>query len=183
MSARVHDREPLGARATALMLAVLAGLVAYLWLVELRPRHETAAAPATPALLSVQPAAVGRVDLDEPGSRLTAVRGPRGWTDESGRPWRDDAVTDLVGTLGALRPVMIVDRSPREPADYGLGPAARRLSLTGADGRSLLALELGERNPAWTGVYARRDGRPEVMLLGALLTWEIEKVRAAAPAE
>jgi Domain of unknown function (DUF4340) len=184
MSAQVHDATPLTGRTTALLLAVLGALVAYIWLVELRPRqHDHDTSVAVPALLAVAPAEVARVDLDEAGSRLTAVRGAHGWTDASGRPWREDAVADLVGTLGGLRPVMIVDPAPREPEDYGFGPAARHLAIATADGRSVLALELGERNPAWTGVYARRDGRPEVMLLGAVLTWELEKLRAAAPSQ
>ncbi len=104
------------------------------------------------------------------------------WTDGTGRPWRDDAVADLVGTLASLRPVMIVDEAPREPAEYGLGPGAPRLAVATAGGGSVLVLEIGERNPAGTGIYARRDGRPEVMLLGGILTWELGKLRSADPA-
>src|SRR3989442_1562213 len=70
---------------------------------------------------------------------------------------------------------------PATPGDYGLGPGGRRLGLAAADGRPLLALELGERNPAWTGLYARRAGEPAVLLVGGVLAWELEKVRQAAP--
>jgi hypothetical protein len=169
-------------RGTALLLGVLAMLVGYLWLFEIRPRRAPAPVEAeTPPLLAVPAAAVARVELQEDGRRLTAVRGGEGWTDPSGRPWRASAVSDLVDTLGSLRPVMVVDPQPKEPADYGLGAAARRLEVSGSDGRSVLALELGERNPAWTGIYARRAGRPEVMLIGGVLSWELEKLRGAAP--
>jgi len=172
----------LGGRDTALLLAVLAALVGYLWLFEIRPRQVAGPAePEAPPLLAVPPTAVARVELEEHGRRLTAVRGGAGWTDPSGRPWRASAVSDLVDTLGALRPVMVVDPQPKEPADYGFGTAARRLEVSASDGRSVLALELGERNPAWTGIYARRAGRPEVMLIGGVLGWELEKLRGAAP--
>jgi hypothetical protein len=46
----------------------------------------------------------------------------------------------------------------------------------------VLVLEIGERNPAGTGIYARRDGRSEVMLLGGILTWDLGKLRGADPA-
>jgi hypothetical protein len=170
-------------RGTALLLAVLAALVGYLWLFELRPRPAPHPAEAdAPPLLAVPPAAVARVELEEHGRRLTAVRGGDGWTDPSGRPWRSAAVSDLVDTLGSLRPVMVIDARPADPADYGLGTAASRLEVSAGDGPPVLALELGERNPAWTGIYARRAGRPEVVLIGGVLTWELEKVRGAAPA-
>jgi hypothetical protein len=167
------------ARGTALLVALLATLAGYLWVVERRPAP---AFPAEPApLLAVPAAAVARVELVEGERRLTAVRGERGWTDAAGRPWSQDPVSDLLAALGALRPLATVDPDPATPGDYGLGPGGRRLELAAADGRSLLALELGERNPAWTGLYARRAGEPAVLLVGGVLAWELEKVRQAAP--
>lgn len=166
-------------RTTVVLLGVMTVLVAYVWLVELHPgRRESLAAPTEPALLSVSPDAVARVELDEHGHVVTAVRSDGRWTDGTGRPWRDDAVADLVATLASLRPVMIVDEAPREPAEYGLGPNASRLTVATAEGRSVLVLEIGEPNPAGTGLYARRDGRPDVMLLGGILTWELGKLRS-----
>ncbi len=127
------------ARGTALLVALLATLAGYLWVVERRPAP---AFPAEPApLLAVPAAAVGRVELVEGERRL----------------------------------------NPATPGDYGLGPGGPRLELAAADGRPLLALELGERNPAWTGLYARRTGEPAVLLVGGVLAWELEKLRQAAP--
>ena len=167
------------ARGTALLVALLATLAGYLWVVERRPAP---AFPPEPApLLAVPTAAVARVELVEGERRLTALRGERGWTDAAGRPWSQDPVSDLLAALGALRPLATVDADPTTPGDYGLGPGGRRLELAAADGRPLLALELGERNPAWTGLYARRAGEPAVLLVGGVLAWELEKVRQAAP--
>jgi hypothetical protein len=167
-------------RGTLLLVLVLTGLAGYLWLVEAQPRR-TPAPPPTP-LLGVPVDAVARVELAEPPRPLVAQRAPDGtWTDAGGRRWPDDAVSELVRTLARLAPVMTVDPDPREPADYGLGAGAPRLSLQAADGRPLLALDLGERNPASTGLYVRRAGEPTVLLVGAVLEWELEKVRNAAP--
>jgi len=166
------------ARGTTLLVVLLATLAGYLWMVELAPPPTVAEAPP---LLPVPPAAVARVELAEGGRRTTAVRGERGWTDAAGHPWSEGALSDLLAALGALRPLTTVDPDPAVPGDYGLGPGARRLELTAADGRPLLALELGERNPAWTGLYARRAGEPAVLLVGGVLGWELEKLRQAAP--
>ena len=75
---------------------------------------------------------------------------------------------------------MVVDADPAEPSDYGLGPDTPRLRVMAA-GKELLSLEIGERNPAWTGLYARLAGQREVILVGAVLHWELEKLRDAAP--
>jgi Domain of unknown function (DUF4340) len=167
------------ARGTALLVALLATLAGWLWVVE---RRSAPALPAQPApLLSAPPDAVARVELAEGERRLTAVRGEQGWTDVAGRPWSQGPVSDLLAALGTLRPLATVDPDPATPGDYGLGPGARRLELAAADGRPLLALELGERNPAWTGLYARRAGEPAVLLVGGVLDWEVAKLRHAAP--
>jgi hypothetical protein len=173
-------------RGTAAMLAVLAGLVGWLWLGEIRlrgGRPESPAGTEAPPLLAAPPAAVARVELEAGTARVVALRGPDGgWTDAAGRPWRPGVVPDLVETLGSLRVVMVVDPDPAEPVDFGLGPEAQRLHLADDRGRTLLALEIGARNPAWTGLYARRSGDRAVILVGALLRWELIKLRDAAPA-
>jgi hypothetical protein len=173
-------------RGTALLLGVLLLLVAYLWLAEVEPRRHQARAPASTEsapLLTVPPGAVARVALEERGARLTAVRHDRQWVDERGRSWRGDAVNGLVDTLRSLRPVMVVESDPAEPSEYGLGPDAPRLEVSADDGKPVLALEVGETNPAATGVYARVAGRREVVLIGALVRWELDKLRDAAPAQ
>lgn len=172
------------ARGTALLLGVLVALVAYIWLAEVEPRRHVArpdnAAEAAP-LLTVPSGAIARVALEERGARLTALRHERTWVDEEGRSWRGDAVSGFVETLGSLRPVMVVESDPMEPAEYGLGPDALRLEVSAEGGRPVLALELGQQNPSATGVYARVAGRREVVLIGALLRWELDKLRDAAP--
>ena len=167
-------------RGTALLVGILAALLAYLWLGEIRPRSGPARAKV-PALLAVPPTDVARIDLEEHGRRLVAIRRDGKWVDAQGRPWRGDAVGDLLDTLGTLSPIMVVDPDPAEPSDYGLEPDTPRLRVMAAKGKELLSLEIGERNPAWTGLYARLAGQRKVILVGAVLHWELEKLRDAAP--
>jgi hypothetical protein len=168
-------------RGTLLLGTVLVVLAGYLWLGASRSATAPAAAPEGPPLLTVPAARVTRLELQAEDRSVIAVRGPNGWTDANGQPWATDAVSDAIDALASLRPVMVVDPEPENPADYGLGPGAVHLRLLDAAGRSLLALELGERNPAWTGVYARVGSAREVVLIGAVLHWELEKLREGAP--
>lgn len=173
---------PLADRGTLLLLVVLAALGGYLWLIEARrPARPVASTTEEPALLSASPAAVGRVELVEGDRRITATRRDGTWVDADGRAFDGSAVGDLLDTLTALQPVMEVDPEPSDVDGYGLGSAAQHLQISASDGRPLLALDVGERNPAWTGLYVRRAGERRVVLVGAVLRWELEKLRDAAP--
>jgi hypothetical protein len=168
-------------RGTLVLVAVLA-LVAVWLAVELRiPRHEHEAASGAEPLLATRPGEVTTLELSTPEQRLAAVRQGSEWQDAEGRHWPAAPVHDVVDTLAGLRPVMVVDPDPSDAGEYGLARSATRLRLGGQNGRTLLDLELGERNPAGTGVYARRGGRREILLVGAILAWELDKFRAAAP--
>ncbi len=172
----------LSVRGTALMAVALGALVGFLWLGEGRRVHAPAPAPAVGTLLlAVAPATVSRVDLEEHDARLTAIRNDGRWLDPHGHAWPDDAVGELLDTLAGLPMIMVVDPDPENPADYGLGDDAPRLRLTAADGRDVVNLEIGERNPAWTGMYVRVGGSREIVLVGAVLHWELEKLRNGAP--
>ena len=165
-------------RGTAGLLAVLAGLGAYLWLVEFRPAPARDA-DAAPALLAT-PTAAARVDLERPDRPLRAIRAGSRWTDDAGRPWQTDVVPDLLATLATLRPVMVVDAEAGEPAAYGLA-APERLRVSAADGRELARIDVGKPNPSGTGLYARVGDRRDVVLIGAVLRWELDKLRSGAP--
>ena len=108
---------------------------------------------------STRPRRVSRASSSKaPRARLTAVRRDGGWVDA--------ARTAVAARRGhrtcsrrsaRLRPVMVVDPDPAEPADYGLGTTPRLGSVSRAPTATRSSrLEVGERNPAWTGIYARR---------------------------
>lgn len=167
-------------RGTVLLAAVLAVLVVYLE----RTAPDGAPAPVEavvePPLLRVDATQIARLELDADGERLTLVHTPDGWADTAGHRWPSSVPADLLDALTTLRPISVVDAMPNDVRDYRLGPDATRLRVIDRDDRPVLALEIGGRNPAWTGLYARRDGDPGVFLVGALLQWEIDKLRNTA---
>lgn len=168
-------------RVTIALAVVLAALVTYLRLTA--PTGEPDAPAATvvePPLLAVDPAQVARLEWKSGDERLTVVRTPDGWADATGRRWPSSVPTDLLAALTTLRPIAMVDPTPNDVRDYRLGPDATRLRVIDRADHPVLDLEIGGRNPAWTGLYARRDGDPGVFLVGALLQWELDKLRNTA---
>jgi hypothetical protein len=85
----------------------------------------------------------------------------------------------LVDALASLEVLDVLEAEPSDPATYGFGADALRLRVL-SDHAELLALEIGATNPAETAVYVRRIGNAPVLLVGALLRWELEKLRRVA---
>jgi hypothetical protein len=164
-------------RRGTLLLAIAAALVGGLLVIDLR--RAPSAPPAEVAPLLEHPDAAAAVEIGTAGDAVEFARGPAGWAVRAGAG-NAAYVPDLLEALHTLRPLAEVEATPADPAAYGLDTTARRLRVVGDGGASLLALEVGATNPARTAVYARRGGRPEVILVGALLRWELDKVSPAA---
>lgn len=178
------SRRTLGwiAAALACLVAVwVDGLVTGRTILPERPL----ATPDTPPLLHARPGEVARIEWIGETNRLTLVRMPDGWHDASGHSRSADVVDAVLESLGSLHPHAVLEdgatsgaaNNALDLAEYGLAPAKERLLLSDDRGGALLALDIGTRNPAWTGYYARRDGHDEVLLVGALLRRELDKLR------
>ena len=170
-------------RGTLGLLAAAAALVAVVGLdrtpiVPQRPLPTS----DTPPLLDAPVGSVSRVEWERDGERLTLVRTPTGWHDAAGHPWPADVVDVALDALASLHPHTVVADESVDLAQFGLAPAAERLRVLDGTGRELVAMDIGNRNPAWTGSYARRAGRAEVLLVGAVLRWELDKLRSAREA-
>jgi hypothetical protein len=135
--------------------------------------------PEGTPLLDVSADRVARLEWERGPERLTLVHTPAGWYDAAGHPWPGDVVDVAIDALVSLRPRTVVENEPVNLNEYGLAPSTERLRVLDGTGGELLAMDIGNRNPAWTGNYARRDGRDEVLLVGSLLRWELDKLRSA----
>jgi len=156
-------------RGTLVLAGVLALLCAYLLLTG--PASEGPARdPARRLAPPLERASV--VEIEEGGRIVRAER--------TGDQWSIDAVADLLTTLASIDVLTVIDPDPSSPDAFGFGDALRLRVLDGTD--LLLSLEVGAANPARTGVYVRRVGQPAVLLVGALLRWELEKIRRVASA-
>ena len=153
-------------RGTLVLAAVLAALVAYLAVT--RP---PAGPPRGHTMLTPPLGTATTVEIVRDSGTARFVR--RDGT------WSPTGAADLVEALASLEVLDVVEAAPSDPATYGLGADALRLRVT-SDAGELVALEIGATNPAETAVYVRRIGSAPVLLVGALLRWELEKLRRVA---
>lgn len=121
---------------------------------------------------------------------VDAVRLVRGSRDlrfeRSGESWsgvsRAQTVPDFLAALRDLVAILKVDTQGSELADYGLDPPATTIVLHRRSAPPLV-FRVGSHNPPSTGVYVEVGDTGDVVLTGALLLWEIDKiVRDAARA-
>ena len=162
-------------RGTLTLLGLFAVLATYLLLVPPPPAPHPS--PGTP-LLSVPADRVTSLAIVWADRRLRATRVGDGWRSDAGASFPADMIEDLLATLSTLRPTETL-ADGESAADYGLAPPGASLVISEGDTR-LLQLDVGGRNPAWTGVYVRRTGGAGVELVGALLDWELGKLRETA---
>jgi hypothetical protein len=179
----------MGWRGTAALVVIAVVLGIYLWVEEPpganAPRsagidilEAPQRAPTTPAqpLLKFTPAEVTGIRLEHDGRTVEAERGPGGWrsTDPPG------AIDDFLHNLEQLAVLSKIPATANDLKDFGLEPAQSILQLR-VRGREPLVLQIGDRNPATTGVYVRVGDGP-VVLAGALVEWEFEKAFRALSA-
>lgn len=172
----------MGWRGTLILAVLIVAVGTYLWLAEpppqapRRPQVTLLGEPITrdpnaPVrhLLEFVPTEVVAVELERGGQRYEVKR-----TDGSWRP-AAPVVSDLLNDLAELGVLMEIETTPAELKDYGLHPPRSVLTLRLRGRHQPLVLQLGDRNPSVTGVYARLGEKGPVVLAGALVAWEFEK--------
>lgn len=161
-------------RGAAGLVLVLAILVATIQWVDHRAQQPTPVG-RTP-LLGAAPSTVTALEIRTPDRTLRFERDGDSWHDTSDAHAKvANDVPGLLTALGMLAPLMVVTDTTTTLDEFGLGSDAVRL-IAHSGGESVLDLHLGSRNPAWTAIYVRRDGSSEVLLVGSLLRYEIEKL-------
>ena len=166
-------------------LAVLVAIVgAYLWFVDTPatpptrpgtmqgPPQSKESADALRKLLVFDPTDVAGLQLQRASHRFTLERRDGNWqgTDDP------SAVNDFLHTLATMGVLMDITVSAGGLAEYGLDPPLGVITLQLNGQAQPLVLEIGERNPAITGVYVRIGADGPVVLAGALVEWEFDKL-------
>jgi hypothetical protein len=163
---------------------VLAAVAAGQLAVTLRNRQ-------TPAEANVQ---VTAPIIETPAAAIDGIRIERGddvreFRIESGR-WRaenpdqavsSDLIAALIDTLTTIPPVEILEAGTADPATYGLAPPQTVVRMV-SGGEPLATVEMGNRNPTRTAVYAHRADVGQSYLLGLNAQYYLDLIfeRAAA---
>jgi hypothetical protein len=169
-------------RGTLVLWGVALALGAYLWRTRSpAPKDVAREPPGSPGapLLAFRPEDARALVITWGEGTLRLSRGDSGWHDGRDRPWPAPALADTVlATLAGARAVTLIEEAPEDLGNYGLDPPRR--SITVVIGGGSLTLLVGDRNPAWTGVYARVPPTNRVVLVGSVLLLEIDKLLGAA---
>jgi len=161
-------------RGTAGLALLLALLVATIVWVDRRAARP-ASVGRTP-LLTVESEAVTALEIQTRERTLRFARNANGWHGvHDGAATAAAHVPGVLAALGSLAPLMVVTEAPTRLDDFGLGSDAVRLIVRSGE-QLALDLEIGNRNPAWTAIYVRRRDSSEVLLVGSLLRWELQKI-------
>lgn len=176
----------MGWRGTLILLAVVAAAALYLYrdVNAGRRQHSWGAIFEEP--LETPPG--GRIThlLSFDAADVTAItvrRGSAQWRAErSGASWsgagRATDMDEFLRDLAELAEIMPIGSGPDTLREHGLEPPQGSVELTRATQPPILLL-IGARNPPGTGVYVRVGADGPVVLTGALLLWDLEKVERA----
>ncbi len=157
-------------RAFLLLLALAAGIGAYVWFVEM-PRDTEV--PETPAekVFAVDAAAIQEVTLkNEAGEQSTLRKSGDRWTltEASGADVDATEAGNITSGIAALESQRVVDEQPPSLAEYGL--AAPRVTVSFKDGAGAPhTLLIGNKTPTGGDLYAKVDSASRVFLIGAWL--------------
>ena len=157
-------------RSFLLLLALAAGVGAYVWFVELERDMN---APETPAekVFAVEVDQLQEVRLrNEAGEENVLQRSGDRWVfaGQDGVDVDPAEAADLASGLAGLESQRVVDEQPPALAEYGLETPRVTVSFTDAAGAERTLL-IGNRTPTGGDLYAKLADSPRVFLIGAWL--------------
>ena len=162
------------------VLACVLGGYTYVTTPEKKTLGTGAAGKTEKAALDFTPEQVKQVDLLFDGQHLVCQRTSEGWKQaESGAPMPPDAIEDFLTNLEKLVNLGDVEGDTTQLAEYGLQPPSSRVVLQ-VEGVGTRTLTLGKHNPVQTSIYAQIDESPQVVLVGAVVLWDMRKLVTAA---
>jgi hypothetical protein len=171
-------------RRVAAIYAVLTGLAAWVALSGRdAPAPDPAAGPppAEQSLLGTDAAAVTALAVQRAGVRVRAVRDGARWrvVEPAGAEVSSDLVAALAATLTAGQASeMMAALEESDLEAFGLAAPSTAIVVTLAGAR--VRVLLGGANPTGTALYAMRDDRPSVYLVGLNVRYYSDLILAAA---
>jgi hypothetical protein len=160
------------------VVGALAGVLALLVIRSARPPEPRTAPLARGRLLSFSPASIRAVELSRGDQVVRFERSTSGWVDGNRQAIEDDRVDQFLRTLAEVERLEDVADEQATLADFGLEPPHGTIVLE-SDVETRIAV--GERNPTLTGLYVQVAPDPHVVMVGAIVEWEFDKLSKPRP--
>jgi hypothetical protein len=168
-------------RNTAVMAALAAALVAYLYFVERHreaPPAETPGGPVGKVFTSVDGTKVEELQITASTGESTTLRKVDGaWrlVEPITAPADQNEATNAASNLASADVQRVVDEQPKDLAAFGLAKPRVTIAFRAAGDKTLRTLLLGDKNPTGSDVYAKLPDSPRVFLVSAYLEGTFDK--------
>lgn len=159
-----------GGRTLLFLVAVAAGLGAYIYFVE--SERDPNAVEQKAKVFAVEAGAIDRLEIRAVTGEVTSL-------EKSGDTWRmtapvaaavdASAVSSIADTLSTAEITSVLDEAPTNLQQFGLEPARLSVSFRKAGDATDYRLNLGDKTPVGSDIYAQVAGQPRVLLLGSFL--------------
>ena len=167
------------ARSFLLLLAVAAGIGAYVWFVEMKRDPDAAEEAPREKLFAVEPSQIQEVRIrNEQGEASTLKRAGERWiiAEIPGAEVDETEAGNIVTSLAGLESNRVVDEQPASLAEYGLDKPRITASYKDAAGAERTLL-IGSKTATGGDLYAKLADSPRVVLIGSFLEESFNRSR------
>lgn len=158
-------------RSFLLLLAVAAGIGAYVWFVEMKRDPNAVEEAPRERLFAIDAAGIHEVRIrNEAGQESTLKRTGDRWTiaEIPGAGVDETEAGNIVNALATLESNRVVDAQPPSLAEYGLDKPRMSASFKDAAGAERTIL-IGSKTASGGDLYAKLADSPRVVLVGSFL--------------
>jgi len=158
-----------GGRSFLVLLVLALGLGAYIYFVE--SKRDPSEAEKKAKVFTVDPAKIEELEVHSSSGAVTTLKKTSDhWAIVSPAPAPVDepAVTSLVDALGSMQVDKVLDENPTALAPFGLDPARYSVAFKVAGDTSTHRINIGNKTPTGSSLYARVDGQNRLFLATAV---------------
>jgi hypothetical protein len=154
-------------RQVVVLYVVLAALAGEYWFVERRRVPVKVDEPARPRFLTIEPAELREVRLEQGGRSVVSRLEDGAWriVEPAGAEVPPDLIAAFTNALANAEEITRIEDGAVDRRAFGLDEGAVRVEMI-AERREPLIVTLGTTNPTGTAIYAQRHGAPAVVLIG-----------------
>jgi hypothetical protein len=159
-----------GVRSTLALVAVLAGLGAYVYFVTWRKADTDTEAKKEKVFPSIQIGTIDEIRVKSASGEATTLKKQNGvWqiTDPIMARADDGHVNAITGQLNMVEIARVVDENPSDLKDYGLATPRIEIDFKASNDKEYRKLAIGDKSTAGIDLFAKRNDDKRVFLIPA----------------
>jgi len=163
-------------RSTLVLIAILVVLILATVLVLQRPGEQSVRAGMGTPLLTLDSAAVDRLEITSTGGRIVLAREGGTWMLAEPIRYKADqtAVGTAVGQAGRMTIMALASSNPQKRGVFQVDSTATLVRVFEKETEKA-AVRIGKAGPAYTQTYVRPEGSDEVYLVDGSMSWTFVK--------